>query len=393
MSHPTSCLHDIAPPLRCCSPAAVSLAAQAGEITVSAAASLSNAFRTSRRCSRPPIRAARCSSASAPRARCWRRSPKGAPADVFVSADEKPWTGRRARGSREGRAVPRSGVERAGGHRAHRRREDARRAGRGRAARYARIAIGLPASVPVGRYTKGVLEAAKLWSAIEPKMIGASSVRQALDYVARAEVDAGFVYAPPTRPSCPAGEVAFTVPTTEPILYPIAALAGTPEPGEAAKFSISLFTPPAQCAGGSTASASPGLLEQQAWKAPGSHSPSPQGGGLGDLPQPDPGRGGRLRDGALALSRARPRRRRADAADGDAADGAGLPPAGADRQPLGVIGAWLLQHFGIRLIFTPAGGGDRSHHRRLPLVFKAARAAFENVDPQLEDAARTLGLS
>ena len=31
-------------------------------------------------------------------------------------------------------------------------------------------AIGLPASVPVGRYTKGVLEEAKLWSAIEPKM-------------------------------------------------------------------------------------------------------------------------------------------------------------------------------------------------------------------------------
>src|SRR5664279_1703251 len=31
---------------------------------------------------------------------------------------------------------------------------------------YARVAIGLPASVPVGRYTKGVLEAAKLWGAI-----------------------------------------------------------------------------------------------------------------------------------------------------------------------------------------------------------------------------------
>src|SRR5690606_30842991 len=60
---------------------------------------------------------------------------------------------------------------------------------------YQRIAIGLPASVPVGRYTKSVLDKAQLWSAIEPKMIGAQSVRQALDYVARAEVDAGFVYA------------------------------------------------------------------------------------------------------------------------------------------------------------------------------------------------------
>ncbi|WP_442975224.1 molybdate ABC transporter substrate-binding protein, partial [Salmonella enterica] len=60
---------------------------------------------------------------------------------------------------------------------------------------YQRIAIGIPASVPVGRYTKGVLEAAGLWRAIEPKMIGAQNVRQALDYVARAEVDAGFAYA------------------------------------------------------------------------------------------------------------------------------------------------------------------------------------------------------
>src|ERR1700754_766869 len=44
-----------------------------------------------------------------------------------------------------------------------------------------KIAIGQPASVPVGRYTKAVLEQANLWSQIEPKMIGAQSVRQALD--------------------------------------------------------------------------------------------------------------------------------------------------------------------------------------------------------------------
>jgi len=41
----------------------------------------------------------------------------------------------------------------------------------------ARIAIGLPASVPVGRYTKAVLDAASLWAAIEPKMVGATNVR------------------------------------------------------------------------------------------------------------------------------------------------------------------------------------------------------------------------
>lgn len=58
----------------------------------------------------------------------------------------------------------------------------------------------------------------------------------------------------------------------------------------------------------------------------------------------------------------------------------------------GVIGAWLLQHFGIRLIFTVEAAIIAATIVAFPLVFKAARAAFETVDPQLEDAARTLGL-
>lgn len=58
----------------------------------------------------------------------------------------------------------------------------------------------------------------------------------------------------------------------------------------------------------------------------------------------------------------------------------------------GVLGQWLLQHFGIRLIFTWQAAVIAATIVSFPLVFKAARAAFENVDPQLEDAARTLGL-
>jgi molybdate transport system permease protein len=59
----------------------------------------------------------------------------------------------------------------------------------------------------------------------------------------------------------------------------------------------------------------------------------------------------------------------------------------------GVVGAWLLQNFGIRLIFTWQAAVIAATIVAFPLVFKAARAAFENVDPQWEDAARTLGLS
>ena len=57
----------------------------------------------------------------------------------------------------------------------------------------------------------------------------------------------------------------------------------------------------------------------------------------------------------------------------------------------GALGGWLIEHFGIRLVFTWQGAVIAAMVVSFPLVFKAARAAFETVDPQLEDAARTLG--
>lgn len=111
---------------------------------------------------------------------------------------------------------------------------------------YARIAIGLPASVPVGRHTQAALEAARLWEPLQPRMIGAHSARQALDYVARGEVDAGFVFATDAALLPGKVRVAFTVPAAKPILYPVAALAAAPNPALAARFVEFLFTPPAQ---------------------------------------------------------------------------------------------------------------------------------------------------
>ena len=58
----------------------------------------------------------------------------------------------------------------------------------------------------------------------------------------------------------------------------------------------------------------------------------------------------------------------------------------------GPLGAWLLETFGIRLIFTWQGAVIAAMVVSFPLVFKGARAAFETVDAQLEDAARTLGI-
>ena len=57
-----------------------------------------------------------------------------------------------------------------------------------------RVAVGNPASVPAGRYSMMVLGRLKSWPQIQPRVIHAANVRQALDYVARGEVDAGLVY-------------------------------------------------------------------------------------------------------------------------------------------------------------------------------------------------------
>ena len=112
--------------------------------------------------------------------------------------------------------------------------------------RYKRIAIGLPASVPVGRYTKSALAQAGLWSAIEPKMIGAQNARQALDYTARGEVDAGFVYATDAAVMSDKVKVALTVPTPTPVLYPIAPIASSSHADAAQKFVAFMQSAPAQ---------------------------------------------------------------------------------------------------------------------------------------------------
>jgi molybdate transport system permease protein len=59
----------------------------------------------------------------------------------------------------------------------------------------------------------------------------------------------------------------------------------------------------------------------------------------------------------------------------------------------GPVGGWLQDVFGINLIFTWQAAVIAAAVVAFPLVAKAARSAFETVDPQLEQAARVLGVS
>lgn len=57
------------------------------------------------------------------------------------------------------------------------------------------------------------------------------------------------------------------------------------------------------------------------------------------------------------------------------------------------LGTWLRESLGVNLIFTWQGAVIAASIVAFPLVFKPARAAFEAVDGQLEQAARVLGVS
>ncbi len=99
-----------------------------------------------------------------------------------------------------------------------------------------RIAISNPGSVPVGHYSQLSLQAAGLWEALAEKTINTQHVRQSLDYVARGEVDAGFVYATDAQVMPGKIRVLMQVPTADPITYPIAVVADSRQAAAAERF-------------------------------------------------------------------------------------------------------------------------------------------------------------
>ncbi len=210
--------------------AALTLAAataQAQELVVSAAASLTDAFRAVGAAfekAHPGAKVTLNFAASGPLLAQIRQ---GAPVDVFASADQE--TMNRAEAARllaEGTRVDFATnalvlVVPA-----------ASRTALGKLADLAdpsfrRIATGTPATVPVGRYTQQAVQQAGLSAALDPKWIYGESVRQVLNYVARGEVDAGFVYRTDALAERDKTRIAFSVPTATPVSYPIAQIAGS----------------------------------------------------------------------------------------------------------------------------------------------------------------------
>ncbi len=230
---------------------------QAAELTVSAAASLQNAFREIAAAWEQQHPGDRVLLNFAASGTLLQQIIQGAPVDIFASADEETMD----------RATDKGQVDEA-----TRRdfaantlvvivptRVPAAQMPGSLAALHApsveRIAIGDPRSVPAGRYARAALQAAPGasgdsgtdgYQALEAKWIHAQSVRQVLDYVARGEVDAGFVYATDAALMKESVRIAFPIEGNDPVRYPVAVLRHAPQRALAASFVDFLVTPQGQ---------------------------------------------------------------------------------------------------------------------------------------------------
>ncbi len=225
---------------------AVPLAASAQQITVSAAASLTEAFKELAprfEASRPGATVRLNFSASGV---LLQQITQGAPVDVFASADQD--TMNRGLEQKLVDAATRRDfatnslvlIEPAAGGVGVRSLQELTGAG------VKKIAVGKVATVPVGRYTKQALDAANLWTVLEPKFVQADSVRQVLDYVARGEVEAGFVYRTDAAIMGDKVKIVLTPSGNAPVSYPVAVVAQSRQNALAGAFVAFLASAQAQ---------------------------------------------------------------------------------------------------------------------------------------------------
>ena len=200
-----------------------SSAEPANEITVSAAISLKNAFEEIGKVfeeNHPGTKVRFNFGASGD---LGRQIEVGAPVDVFASAAQKDMdeieqkgfitSGTRMNFAGNNVVLVKSGITRIRIESF----EDLRKA------EVKKIVIGNPKSVPAGRYAEEVLKYLNLWEAVKEKLVFAEHVRQALDYVARNEVDAAMVYSTDAMIRPKEVRIVIKAPdrSHQPIVYPI----------------------------------------------------------------------------------------------------------------------------------------------------------------------------
>lgn len=217
--------------------------AQAKDLTVSAAASLTDAFndvKTAFEADNPDVNVFMNYASSGA---LYRQIAQGAPADVYASANPK-WMNK---AEEEGFVVPgtrRTFVANAlvlitpADNPANIASPEDLTAGR-----VTRIGIGTPETVPAGQYAKGSLQSLGMFDKLADKYIFGEHVRQVLDYTRRGEVDGAFVYATDAIKGGDQVKVIADMPLEKPVTYPIAVLKTTTDKELSMKFLDFLASP------------------------------------------------------------------------------------------------------------------------------------------------------
>ena len=165
-----------------------------------------------------------------------RQIEQGAPADVFISADEA-WMdrlageGKLSNETRRDLASTRLAVVVPAASRTKLSKpQDLAKAG------LKRLALA-DENVPAGRYARAALDHFGLWDAVAPSVVRGDNVRTVLRWVAKGDAEAGVVYETDARAERRVA-TAFLFPDAshEPIVYPAAALARADQPTQAQRF-------------------------------------------------------------------------------------------------------------------------------------------------------------
>jgi molybdate transport system substrate-binding protein len=99
------------------------------------------------------------------------------------------------------------------------------------------VALGDPASVPAGQYGRQTLMSLQLYDKLNSKMVLGKDVRQVLTYVETGNADAGLVYGTDAQISKKVRVVAVAPESShDPIVYPLAIVAGSLNPQAAREF-------------------------------------------------------------------------------------------------------------------------------------------------------------
>lgn len=224
----------------------MAVSAQAAEITVSAAASLTNAFTEVKDAfekKNPATKVVTNFAASNP---LLKQIETGAPVDVFASADQATMD----KAADQKFIIEKSRVNFAAnslvlivpaGSTMNLKKAD-ELAGKD----YSRVSLGNPDSVPAGRYAREVLQHLGLWDKLDGKLIYGESVRQVLDYVMRGEVQAGFVYGTDAKQGGDKVKVVETMQGKTRVTYPIAVLERSKTQKEAQAFVDFVVSPEGQ---------------------------------------------------------------------------------------------------------------------------------------------------